>query len=355
MSGRTKRNLYRIWQCVVILAAFAGALGMLYVENGASFQTPSASLQLVLWCFLAVLIVFPLNVIVHEGGHLLFGWLSGMKFASVTVGRVGLFRTGKKIRFSRRSGYAGATQMFPKNGSCVRGRALLFSLGGVVLNVIYGVVFLVLFFRAERFPALFFFELFAPINLMEALTALYPVELPSGKTDGAFALGILQGKPEEDVALRVLQAQGILYRGVFSDIPQDLLFQAPVVREDAAAFCALMQLRWQYLFWKGDREGVLREYSRLKALFCEQNINRAELACDLAYLSMTNGEKERAEGYFSEAAEASETCAYYRAASAFRELTARESEKAYRLAEKLPLKGMRELEKELLRRAKREE
>lgn len=352
MSGRTKRILYRFFTVILLFVAYAGAVLMLYVANGASFQLPSASLQIVWWCFLCVDILFPLSILIHEVGHLLFGWISGMKFVSVTVCWAGLFRSGKKFRFAPRFRYAGATQMFPKNGRHVRDRVSAFTLGGAAFNLIYGAVFLVLFFLLPHYPALLFFELFAPLNLMEGLTALYPVELSEGKTDGAVLLGLIRKESGEEVMLRVFQAQGILNEGSFSDIPRELLFEAPVIREDDAAFCALTQLREQYLFWADDREGALRECGRLESLmvYLSKDVE-AEVACDLVYAYAENGYAEKARLYFSKAETAPKTCAYWRAQAAMQKLNGQigaETEKAYALAEKLPMKGIREYEKKLL-------
>lgn len=352
MSGRTKRILYRIFSAVAVLAAYAGALGMLFLASGATFEKPAFPFQLVFYCFLAAVCIFPIEVAVHEIGHLLFGFIGGMKFLSVSMNRIAFSRTKPHIRFSL-EGYAGATQMVPKNGNCMRKKIMLFTAGGMVLNLIYGAVFLVLFFTVERYPTLLFFELFAPLNLMEGLIALYPAELPAGKTDGAVFSGLICKSPEEDVMLRIFQAQGILHKGSFSEISRELLFDAPVIREDEAAFCALTQLRWQYLVWNGDEEGAIRECGRLEALteYLPKSV-RAEISCDLAYAYAEKGNAEKASRYLLDAETASKTCAYRRAEAAVRKLNGRSegaAEEALALAEKLPLNGMREFEKKLLR------
>lgn len=359
MSGKTKRILYCIVTGLLIMAAMAGAIVMLYVANGASFRTPDLPLQIVWWCFLGVYILFPLNVLVHELGHLLFGFLAGMRAYSFSVNRIGLFRTGKRVRFSWN--VAGATQMFPKNGERTRGRALVFTLGGILLNVIYAAVFLILFFTAERSPALLFFELFAPLSLAEGLSALYPVELPAGKTDGAVLFGLIRRSPEEDVMLRVLRAQGILNKGSFSELPRELLFDAPVVREDNTAALSLMQLSYQKLLYEGETELALRQMRRLKALdeYLPEDAC-VQLDCEIVYcrwLDATGGEGEDAAAAGAVLPAFCAEAAYYRALACLTEGDERTAalEKAYRSAERACMKGMREYEKKLLGKISAEE
>lgn len=348
MSGRTKLIIYRIFEAACIVAEFVAAAFLFYAANGASWQEPSLQIVVIADSALAVCIFFPIGVLVHELGHLLFGFLSGMKFFSVCVNGIGIYRTGKPIRFVWRRD-SGATQMFPNNGNVARGRILTYTLGGIFSNFIYGAIFLVLFFAGLRSPVLLFFEVLAPFSLAEGLIALYPAELPAGKTDGAFALSILKKMPEADIALRVFRAQGILNHHCFSEIPRNLLFDAPVVREDDNAFLALEQLRYQYMIWHGDTEGAIRELKRLtdlhEYLSEEQN---AEIAYDWVFVRavLCNENVQKIESSHKK----DQTIRYYRAVAATENGEIREEalEKAGGLIKKLPLRGIQEYEKKLL-------
>ncbi len=348
MSGRTKLIVYRIFVAACIVAEFVAAAFLLYAANDASWQEPSLQIVIVAVSALAVCVFFPIGVLVHELGHLLFGFLSGMKFFSVCVNWIGVYRTGKPIRFVWKRN-SGATQMYPKSGNVARDGILIYTLGGILLNFIYAAAFLVLFFAGLRSPVLLFFEVLAPFSLAEGLIALYPAELPTGKTDGAFALSILKKTPEADIALRVFRAQGILNRHCFSEIPRSLLFDAPVVREDDNAFLALEQLRYQYMIWQGDTDGAIRELKRLtdlnEYLSEEQN---TEIAYDWIYVRavLCNESVQRIDPSCTK----SKTIRYYRTLAITENGEIREEafEKAGKLIKKIPLRGMREYEKKLL-------
>lgn len=252
MSGRAKRILYAFITIFGYLAALAAAIFAWY------FTTPRNWIVLVVFgVFYALL---PLNVLIHELGHIAFGAVCGMKFVSVKIGRICFFRRDNKLkcRFSVLGNTAGECALFPKSEKGVRGRFLAATLGGALFNFAYAIVFVLLYFFVPHHPALLFFEMFAPLSLLEGIAALIPVELTAGKTDGLVVWGLAKRRPEEEVALRVLEAQGTLFRHDFSAIPPSVLFDTPVVREDLPAWHALLLLRVQYLLWEG-REDEARD------------------------------------------------------------------------------------------------
>ncbi len=347
MSGKLKRILYFVFSVVCILTAFAGVILMLFVTNEPPFSTPSIQTVILFLCFIAGYYIAPLHLIVHELGHLLFGLTAGMKFQSIFVHWLGFYRTGRHVRFSLKGFSSGATQMFPKNAAHVKEKVLWFTVGGSVMNLVYGAVFLVLFFTVTQSPALLFFELFAPLNLSEALIALYPAELPAGKTDGKVALEIGRNTADADVMLRVFRAQGILAQGSFSDIPRELLFDAPVVREDNTAFLALLQLRYQYLIWHGDTEQAWQVLERLQNLLDYLPPEaKSEILCDCIYVRAALFHKNVTVKTFGKW----KTAAYYRAIASVSEGATRRNAigQADKIARKLPMKGMREYEKKIL-------
>ena len=171
----------------------------------------------------------------------------------------------------------------PASSNHIRGRMIAFALGGVLMNFVYGVVFLTLYFTIPVTPALFFFELFAPLNLFEGLVALFPAGVSAGKTDGKVMLDIARHTPDSEVFLSVFVAQGMLRTKTYGEIPRGLLFDLPVVREDLWEFLALTQLRWQYLFYTGDKEGAKQQILRLESLLEYFEADLSELYCDVAY------------------------------------------------------------------------
>ncbi|MDE6059190.1 MAG: M50 family metallopeptidase [Clostridia bacterium] len=282
MSGRTKRIIYEILEIVLGLIAIVGTIlvGFFGVIQDAN-QTLGCGIALIVFGLFCILL--PISVLIHELGHFLFGLVSGLKFISLSVACFQV--TGKGIHYIGKRGFSGETQMLPKSEKRVRSKMACFSLGGAFLNLVFGAVFLALFFVVPIHPVLFFFELCAPFNLFEGIVALLPAELEAGRTDGKMFLEIVKDTPYSKVFLSVLTAQGLLFSKSFTEIEKRLLFDLPVIREDEPAFLALTQLRWQYLFMNGNEEDAAVQIRRLEELaeYLPEAAARAELACDVAY------------------------------------------------------------------------
>lgn len=281
MSGRTKTIIYRVIDIVLLLAAGAGLVLMWYFSGQGEIWMCAVDV--------AVFLFLPLHILVHELGHVLAGSVTGMRFFSFRVGNFTVSRVrGKvRVRYADSGLTAGESSFCPKSAPHVRGRFVFTALGGAALNLIYAAVFFALYFVLPAHPALLVFEMFAPFNLYEGIMALYPAELPAGKTDGKVALGLIRGNAEELVALRVLTAQGILHRETFDKVPRELLFCMPVVREDLHAYHALLLLRAEYLLATGEEEGARGELERLKGLF--EYLSEEERAEATRYLAYFEG------------------------------------------------------------------
>lgn len=307
MSGRGKRTLYYVLSVSCLLAAISACVLMDYSavrETGEVFY-PLFSFLL----FCGVQILFTPCVLVHECGHLFIGLCVRMKPISVRVGW--LVISGKRVRFSFSSA-AGKTELFPIGKNGVRGRMMAVSLGGATFNLLFGIVFTILFFVLPAHSALLFFELFAPFHFYEGICALLPAELPAGRTDGELFRQLKNNTPEAQTIAAVLTVQGILSRETFDEVDESLLFGLPVVREDEPAFLSLLYLRWQFLMWNGEIARAATEIKRLEALgeYLDE-YERAQVVCDGVFTRrVEKGDSE--EGFVLPAA-AKGTCSYLRA------------------------------------------
>ncbi len=271
MSGKTKRTIYYVVEFALFLAATAGVVLLCIF-----FAQSDLDYVLLPFVFLAESLRLP--VLVHELGHLLCGLAVGLRPVSFSIG---FLTVGKgSVRFSLSEG-AGSTVMLPRGGGRVRSRIAFCTAGGALLNFVLGGALLASFFALPLHSALLFFAEFALFLLYEGVCALLPAELPAGKTDGAFLLGLLKKTPDAEVTLRVMTAQGALYKKTYSELPHELLFDVPVVREDSAAFLALLQLRYRALVSAEDPAAV-SEILRLQSLFeYLPAASRGEVAADL--------------------------------------------------------------------------
>lgn len=291
-----KRVLYSVFSALLTVAAICAEALMFYFaiqEDYADWRAYAFSAAVIV-----VNAILPLHLLIHEAGHLLFGLFCRNRFVYFRVWWLAFSKENKKTRvhFTPNNSTAGETAFYPTKTRGVKARFLWTTLGGAALNFLYAAIFFCLYFLLPAHPvALLFFEAIAPLNLSEGICALIPAEL-NGKTDGAVARGILRSSAEETVALRVLTAQAILFRGSFSEIDEPLLFDTPVVREDLPAFHALLMLRVQYLLANDRKEEAKREIDRLREL--SEYLDEGASEQVMRYFGWFEGEFTAQEGIF---------------------------------------------------------
>ena len=97
--------------------------------------------KLVLSCLLSlislILAIF-LQVILHEGGHLLLGFVTGYRFVSFRIGNLTLIKEEGKFRFKRFSisGTGGQCLLSPPDGPYEQMPYFWYNAGGVLMNLL---------------------------------------------------------------------------------------------------------------------------------------------------------------------------------------------------------------------------
>lgn len=117
------------------------------------------------------------HIIIHEGGHLVFGLLTGYRFSSFRIFSFMWVKEGESVKFKRHSiaGTGGQCLMSPpdiKNGEMP---IVWYNLGGSLMNIIFSTVFLICFF------------LFNSVSVLSGILLLFALL--------GFSLAILNGVP----------------------------------------------------------------------------------------------------------------------------------------------------------------
>ena len=83
-----------------------------------------------------------LHTIIHEGGHLVFGLLTGYKFISFRVGSFMLKKEDKKLVFKRftLAGTGGQCLMSPPELKNERMPYVMYNLGGALMNIVFSII-----------------------------------------------------------------------------------------------------------------------------------------------------------------------------------------------------------------------
>ncbi|MGN0982700.1 MAG: hypothetical protein ACI4O0_07410 [Candidatus Limivicinus sp.] len=136
--------------------------------------------------FLCLALAFVLQIVLHELGHLLFGLLSGYRFAAFRFGPRLMAAYGLLCRCVMNPPELDAEGYFP---------ITLYSLGGIILNLLSGLLFLWVYFVSGGALLLTLFSLSAGI-LGLGLGLMFA--LPVSHSDGYNALWLV----DDDNALR---------------------------------------------------------------------------------------------------------------------------------------------------------
>lgn len=179
---------------------------------------------------LGLFAVLFLQIIVHEGGHLVFGLLSGYTFSSFRVGSFMVVKLDGKLRFKRLSlaGTGGQCLMAPPDLVDGKMPFVLYNLGGSLLNLISAALCLLLYLPCRDLPYVPLFLLMgAIVGAAYALMNGIPLRLGAVDNDGYNALSM--GK--DPAALRAfwlqLKLNALIAQGVrLKDMPGEW-FQFP--------------------------------------------------------------------------------------------------------------------------------
>ncbi len=125
------------------------AFGQFLAVN--DFSTIEMILNLLLFVVFLVL-TFLLHVIIHEGGHLIFGLLSGYKFSSFRIGSFNWSHDGEKVRFSKLkiAGTGGQCLMSPPDLVDGTMPTFWYNMGGACNNLIVSVIFMGIYFLVPQ-------------------------------------------------------------------------------------------------------------------------------------------------------------------------------------------------------------
>lgn len=130
---------------------FAAQMDDLSAAWGMTSPLPAMALML-----LGLYVVVQLQAVIHEGGHLIFGLLTGYRFVSFRIGSLMLLRTEQGLKLKRFSlaGTGGQCLLSPPGTLGENMPFMLYHFGGVIMNLLTALVSLILCFSLRSVPFL---------------------------------------------------------------------------------------------------------------------------------------------------------------------------------------------------------
>ena len=134
-----------------------------------------------------------LQIIIHEGGHLIFGLLTGYKFSSFRIGNFMFIKREGKIKLKRFSiaGTGGQCLLIPPDMKEGKIPYVLYNLGGVIANIITAIIFMIIAVIFEDNSILFLLSfMLAIFGVFYAILNGVPAKVGQAQNDGRNTLSI---------------------------------------------------------------------------------------------------------------------------------------------------------------------
>ncbi len=186
------------------LGFLIGKSGIIQVPEGEGTATFLKSFVLQM---LLLLLAYYVQIVLHEGGHLIAGLLTGYRFSSFRIGSLMLLKTSRGYSFKRYSlaGTGGQCLLIPPEKKADGSYPYkLYHLGGVLMNLITAAAFFALYyFSSEKNLCAEFCAFLAITGIIIAITNGIPMRVGGIATDGYNVLHV--GK--EPAALEAMWLQ----------------------------------------------------------------------------------------------------------------------------------------------------
>ena len=282
---------------VTLLAALVGAaLGYWGMSQMDALGLPGLLALLVL-----LALAYFLQVVGHEGGHLVCGVLTGYRVLSFRIGRVLLVKLDGhwKMRAYHIPGTGGQCLMAPPAQENPPYR--LYHLGGGLANLLLSLLALAVFFQTNSPLLRVFTGALVLLGVWMAGTNLIPMKLGGVANDGYHAREL--GK--DPLALRCLSIQLWIIEALqegysLADMPEEwFVLPKDADRNNAAVAGTAMQAASRRM-----ARGELEEADRqIRAMLSGENqllgLHRLELTCEAIYCALVLGRVREAERLFT--------------------------------------------------------
>lgn len=227
-TGKRKKIVWQ--QCVgmafgMLLGAVCGIGMVSYMESSGADASPQQKLLSLAGLLLGMYAALLFHTIVHEAGHLVFGLLTGYEFSSFRVGSFMWLKEDGALRVKRLSiaGTGGQCLMMPPDMQDGKIPVVLYNLGGSLLNILFGALFLAgcLLWNDIPFLSPLLFT-FAAAGFILAMMNGIPMRMGTVDNDGYNAFALSKNKEAVEAFWVQLKVNGQFTRGIrLKDMPAE--------------------------------------------------------------------------------------------------------------------------------------
>ncbi len=241
--------------------------------------------------FLGMYVAFFFHIIVHEAGHLLFGLMTGYKFSSFRIASFIWLKENGKLKMKRLSiaGTGGQCLMSPPDMKDGRIPIVLYNLGGSIINIIMGALFLTIYWLCPSVPFLSpLLLIFAAVGFMSAMMNGIPMRMGMVDNDGYNAFALSRNREALEAFWVQLKVAAENAKGIrLKDMPAEW-FEVPT---DEAMKNSMVATRGVFAVNKLMDEENFEEADALMAHLLEiesgiVGLHRSLMICDRVFLEL---------------------------------------------------------------------
>lgn len=289
--------------CIVM---FTGASAGEFFDKIANVQLVTLLLSCLLSLVCLCVAVF-LQIIVHEGGHLIFGLASGYRFVSFRVGSLTLIRDNQRFRFKLFSiyGTGGQCLLAPPDVPYERLPYFWYNAGGVLMNLTVSALALILWIKFPDAPiAINLFLLFFFLSgIFLALMNGIPMKMAGVTNDGHNIMTMRKDLVSRKYLAIQLAVNAELQKGVrVKDMPEEWFSDIEITDYRNFLQIAVKLLYAGRLLDRMDYEATLPYYQELSRHRGEIiGLYEKEIDCELLFLELlTDRRKEEIEQLYTD-------------------------------------------------------
>ena len=208
-----------IW---IVYGFFLGNYMTSFFDEDATFASKIPFLFFMMVMFYLSVFV---GTIIHESGHLIFGLMSGYKFNSFRIMSFIWIKDGEKIKLKRYSlaGTAGQCLLNPPEMKDGKIPVVLYNIGGSLLNIITGIIFLALYYIVGKTQIVgTAFVMLGFISIILGITNIVPIQTALITNDGYNTLDLYKNRNASKAFWTQLKIQEMTSKGVrIKDMPSE--------------------------------------------------------------------------------------------------------------------------------------
>lgn len=234
---------------------------------------------------LIIIIFIYLHIIIHEGGHYIFGKLTNYKFVSFRIGSLTLVKEEKfKIKLFNIKGTVGQCLMEPPEYN-EDFPYFLYNLGGGLLNIIISLIIIVIVMINKNLGNLSeILIIFSVVGLYIGLTNLIPLKISGISNDGNNIISIKKSNEAKYSFFIQLKVNSLLMKGTrIKDMPLEWFESIENLDTSNPISLSRAILRGNYYQDKGDLLKAKEIYEDLLKNKRILGLYKKEIICELIF------------------------------------------------------------------------